>query len=244
MKKAFSLFECLLVLVLSCAFAFIIFQPLQNLFSLYSSQQSQKALELHSSFTFIEKLLRRCIKLQISSQNISCLLEDKNNILLQRSLHTFIGSSGLLLQDQNKSFYAPKSHFIHEIVSNNKKIQVGVLAQQLALRNQKNHFLYLYNLETKQIYELEVLSDTELKFSQNTEFKGFYKLVEANILISFQQNSLSYEYTAYSSTKSQKAILLEEVQSFAISQNASTYTMKICLFDKTKPICLEKELLL
>ena len=111
MKKAFSLFEMLLVLGL-VSVCFVLFAKVtMNLSHFYGRQMSFELANTNASLMIAEKILQNCLEFTPLNQGFECLLKDTQNLILQRQNALFIGSAGVVLRDENSTFYAPKSHF-------------------------------------------------------------------------------------------------------------------------------------
>lgn len=243
MKKAFSLFELIITLVLLGILLALFAKPLTSLSHLYENSQGQNFNNANSSLLFIDKILQKCLKFTPLNAGFECLLQDEQNLILYRENKAFIGSSSILLQDENSSFYAPKSHFIYDAkLENNKLIKAGVLVNQNDLQGFKNRdFLHFYSLKEKQIYKLKVLDGQRVAFLEPNSFKGLYKLVEAKVSILLDKDEFFYLYTPYSSATTHKNLLLNGVKAFSVDENFGKFRLKLCVFNKTKTsFCLEK----
>lgn len=235
MKKAFTLFEMLLVLMLLGVIFIIFSKPLLNMTSLYASS---KLDNISSALIFIDKIAQNCLEFIATTQGFECLLKDEANLILQRQNSLFIGSSGFIVKDENSSFYAPKSHFSYEIQNDKgKSIKVGVLENQKDLHNDKNKdFIYLYALKERRIYKARVLDNEKISFMDD-EFSGFYEMLDAKIAVKINNNELIYEYSPYPQNISYTGILAQNIKAFKVSSNDDEFAFTICGFDD---LCLEK----
>ncbi len=235
MKKAFSLFEMLVVVSL-LGLCFVLFAtPLLNLSKAYK-QDSQALINANSALIIIEKILQNCLEFNPLNSGFECLLRDSDNLILHRQNAAFIGHSGLLLKDLNSSLYAPKSNFIYN-TKDSKALNLGVLANYNDLQGDKNNeFLFLYDLRAKKIHKAKVL-DREKLMLLDGDFTGFYALIEARISLNLEGNKLIYRYTPYLTGTSRKSLLLDGIYSFKISASADEFTLKLCL---SKESCLER----
>lgn len=235
MKKAFSLFEMLLVLVLLGAIFIIFSKPLLDMTRLYANS---KLDNISSALIFIDKIAQNCLEFTPTTQGFECLLKDEANLILQRQNSLFIGSSGFIVKDENSSFYAPKSHFSYEIQNDKGRgIKVGVLENQKDLHNDKNKdFVYLYALKEKRIYKVKILDNEKVSFMDD-EFSGFYEMLDAKIAVKINNNELIYEYSPYPQNISYTGILAQNIKAFELLGNDDEFVFKICSFDD---LCLEK----
>ena len=234
MKKAFSLFEMLVVTVL-LGLCFVLFAtPLLNLGVFYSKQNSQALINANSTLIIIEKILQRCLEFSPLNSGFECILKDSDNLILHRLSTAFIGYSGVLLKDENSSIYAPKSNFIY---NTKEGLNFGVLANYNDLQGAKNNeFLFLYDLKDKKIHKARVLGRDKLEFL-NGEFIDFYSLIEAKVSLNLENGSLIYLHTPYLTGISHRGVLLDGLHSFKISASADEFTVKLCL---SKENCIQK----
>ena len=236
MKKAFSLFEMLVVTAL-LGLCFVLFAtPLLNLGAFYGKQNSQALINANSTLIIIEKILQRCLEFSPLNSGFECILKDSDNLILHRLNTAFIGHSGVLLKDENSSIYAPKSNFIYSI-KDAKALNFGVLANYNDLQGAKNNeFLFLYDLKDKKIHKVRVLDREKLEFL-NGEFTGFYALIEAKVSLNLENGLLIYHHTPYLTGISHRGILLDGLHSLKISASAGEFTVKLCL---SKENCIQK----
>ncbi len=238
MKKAFSLFEMLLVVVL-LGVAFVLFAKLlTNLSHFYAKQDGSKLINANSVLIIVEKILQNCLDFAPLNSGFECVLKDSENLILQRANALFIGSSGVLLKDENSSIYAPKSHFIYSAKNDkNKAFNAGVLENHNDLQGAKNNeFLFFYDLKGKKIHKAKILNAEKIAFVGN-EFTGFYTLVEAKISLNLENGTLIYRHTPYLTGVSHKGVLLESAKNFSVNLGTNAFEIALCL-DATS--CLEK----
>ena len=238
MKKAFSLFEMLLVVVL-LGVAFVLFaKPLTNLAHFYGRQEGSKLINANSALIIIEKILQNCLEFSPLNSGFECILKDSDNLILQRANALFIGSGAVLLKDENSSIYAPKSHFIYSGKDGkNKAFNAGVLENHNDLQGAKNNeFLFFYDLKGKKIHKAKILNAEKIAFT-NDEFTGFYALVEAKISLNLENGSLIYRHTPYLTGVSRKGILLENAKNFSVNLGADGFEIALCIDSAN---CLEK----
>lgn len=241
MKKAFSLFEMLLVLGL-VSVCFVLFAKVtMNLSHFYDRQMSFDLANTNASLMIAEKILQNCLEFTPLNQGFECLLKDTQNLILQRQNALFIGSAGVVLKDENSTFYAPKSHFRYTLQNGLKAFNAGVLTNQNDLQGAKNNeFLHIYDKKERKIHKIKPLNKEKFTFT-NDEFTGFYELVEAKVSLILQDDALVYHYTPYIMGISRKGVLLENVKKFSISENAGEFALKLCL--NAQNSCLEKWIL-
>ncbi len=236
MKKAFSLFEMLLVLGL-VSVCFVLFAKVtMNLSHFYGRQMSFELANTNASLMIAEKILQNCLEFTPLNQGFECLLKDTQNLILQRQNALFIGSAGVVLKDENSTFCAPKSHFRYTLQNGLKAFNAGVLTNQNDLQGAKNNeFLHIYDKKERKIHKIKPLDKEKLALA---DFTGFYELVEAKVSLILQDDTLVYHYTPYITGISRKGVLLENVKKFSISENASEFALKLCL--NAQNSCLEK----
>lgn len=228
MKKAFSFLELIFALVLM---SFVFLALLRGFENLSFKTQEQTKNSLSQDLILMSKILRKCIEIKLLNNEISCLLEDKDNIFLMQKTKVFLGSSGLILEE-NKNFYAPKAHFL-------PKNSNSVFQNEQDLRYLGSNSLYLYALLDKKIYKTKPISEQNLSF-ENDAFTGFYKLALAHIRFFLQDEKLFYEYEALYD-KPFSFVLVQNVAVFDFFKNNEILEIKLCLKDG---FCLEKGLLL
>lgn len=236
MKKAFSLFEMLLVLGL-VSVCFVLFAKVtMNLSHFYGRQMSFELANTNASLMIAEKILQNCLEFTPLNQGFECLLKDTQNLILQRQNALFIGSAGVVLKDENSTFYAPKSHFRYTLQNGLKTFNAGVLTNQNDLQGAKNNeFLHIYDKKERKIHKIKPLDKEKFSIA---DFTGFYELVEAKVSLILQDDTLVYHYTPYITGISRKGILLENVKKFSISENVGEFALKLCL--NAQNFCLEK----
>ncbi|TQR60571.1 type II secretion system protein [Campylobacter troglodytis] len=234
MKKAFSLFEMLVVMTM-LGLCFVLFAtPLLNLGAFYGKQNSQALINANSTLIIIEKILQRCLEFSPLNSGFECILKDSDNLILHRLNTAFIGHSGVLLKDENSNIYAPKSNFIY---NTKEGLNFGVLANYNDLQGVKNNeFLFLYDLKDKKIHKARVLDREKLEFL-NGEFTGFYALIEAKVSLNLENGELIYHHTPYLTGISHSGVLLDGLHSLKISASAGEFTVKLCL---SKENCIQK----
>jgi len=239
MKKAFSFIELVFALSLASLLFLVIFKSFQA-FNHTEKTSHNERTKLASNLIFMSKILRNCLEISLLKDEISCLFEDKENIFLMREKSVFLGSSGLVLQNLQGDFYAPKSHFLKKFLKlgkdKNETLEIGVLKNEQDLRKRASSLLYLYT--KKQIYKAKPLNEQELSF-ENANFKGFYRLALARVKFNLKDEKLFYEFQMLED-ESFKTLLNDEISSFEARLNAPFLNLKICLKDD---FCLEKELI-
>lgn len=235
MKKAFSLFELIITLVLLGAIFAVFSKPLLSMTRLYAKPAQSS---IASTLIFIDKLIQNCLEFTLNARGFECLLKDEANLILQRQNALFIGSSGVILKDENSTFYAPKSHFSYEIQSTNgKTLKAGVVENQKDMQGTKNRdFLYLYALKERQIYKAQILNETQFAFVGD-EFTGFYALIDAHISVELRQNELFYHYTPYAQSATHTGILAQNVKEFRVEEKGDELSFTLCANENA---CLTK----
>lgn len=235
MKKAFSLFELIITLVLLGAIFAVFAKPLLSMTRLYAKPAQNSTA---STLIFIDKLVQNCLEFRLNARGFECLLKDEVNIILQRQNTLFVGSSGVILKDENSTFYAPKSHFSYEIQNaNGKTLKAGVVENQKDMQGAKNRdFLYLYALKERQIYKAQILNETQLAFVGD-EFTGFYELIDTHISVELRQNELLYHYAPYAQNATHTGILAQNIKEFRVEENGDELSFTLCANENA---CLTK----
>ena len=121
MKKAFTLLEFTFSCVIFALLFVLISKTLKENyhFNLKISESHQMLLDLNQALLNTEKILSKCLKMQISPNALTCLLRDEENILdLDSNYKAYLINSTLIL-DNNTSLYSPKSQFL-KILQNRK----------------------------------------------------------------------------------------------------------------------------
>lgn len=239
MKKAFSVTELIFALSLASLVFVAIFKGFGT-FQKSSKINDSARIELASSLVLMSQILKNCLEFSFVKDEILCLLEDRANTFVMQAKTLFLGSSGLVLKTLNNEFYAPKAHFIFEVVKQEKDknitLQMGVLQNEQDLRSSASNTLYLY--KNKQIYLAKPLDKERLSF-ENKAFTGFYKLVLARVKFYLKNNKLYYSFQM-PEDKVFESILQDEISSLEASFNAPFLELKLCL---KNDFCLQKALI-
>ncbi|TKX31733.1 hypothetical protein [Campylobacter estrildidarum] len=222
MNKAFSLFEFIIVLILSGMILAILSKPLWEFYHFNHQYLTTNKLILKTHLTLlrIEKLLQSCTSINLKSHSINCFLKDDLLTLDDRKAHLL---NSTLILENNDTLYSPKSD-----------IQAQLQNRKALYKDEKN---ILYALVNNQIQKIFVLSENNLSSS----FKGSFIPVSAQLNLIFKNNQLYYEIKPrFSDELKQNAILAENISFFKM-QNSK---LKICIKEKNQEYCLEKKLFL
>lgn len=228
MKKAFTLLELTLSCVIFTLLLVLVSKSLKE-----SHHLNQKTLETHQIFLdlnaallSVEKIFSKCLKVQLSSNALTCLLRDDENILdLDDENKAYIINSGLILEN-NTSLYSPKSQFL-KLLQNRK-----------ALFNDDEQKLYV--LAQDEVKILQILDDEKVK----TDFSGVFLPLEARLDLSLKNGEILYELKPkfQSDLLGQSAVLAHNVSVFEIQQKNKTFILKICMQKEDLNQCLQKRL--
>ncbi|EGK8068764.1 prepilin-type N-terminal cleavage/methylation domain-containing protein, partial [Campylobacter upsaliensis] len=84
MKKAFSLLELTIALVIFSIIFMLISKPLREFYLLHlkSLEQNEVILKLNQTLLNLENILLKCVNLEFTSRNFSCFLKDDESIFV------------------------------------------------------------------------------------------------------------------------------------------------------------------
>lgn len=245
LKRAFSLMELILVLVILGVCVVIFAKPLLNIAHFYATSESKgrNLGQINAAFIQIEKILQNCLEFNALNSGFECLSKDSNNLVLQRANSLFIGTSGVLLKDENGSFYAPKSHFIYEFSGEKGEVlKGGVLVNQNELHGTNADTLMLYELNSRTKHEIKPLGKTMIKFTSG-EFGGFYELIDGLLSVKMQGDELIYSYAPIFGAKIYSGVLVKNAAKFSINEENEGFLLEICTFETQKTsenLCLKR----
>ncbi|MCX2682924.1 hypothetical protein OQH60_03480 [Campylobacter sp. MIT 21-1685] len=224
MKHAFTLFEFVITLVLFALISTFLskaFIELHHL-SFKSLQTIDTIIKANFTLLQIEKLLKPCINIHFQANTLHCLLKDENFLELENSNPTLINST-LVLEQQNGTFYSPKSDFLAQI--KNKKA--------------------LFATKQDTIYALVDGNITQIPFQDSQKllhtFNHFIPLL-ARLDLKLENSQILYELRPQidNDTFKQTGILAQNVSILELTSNK----LKICLQTENNQQCLEKRLTL
>ncbi|MGH2327857.1 hypothetical protein ACRCD5_06005 [Campylobacter taeniopygiae] len=223
MKKAFTLFEFIIALLLAGTILAILSKPLWEFYQLNNKNLKSKELatNTHLILLKIEKLLQSCININlIDEHSIHCFFKD--DLLILEDKKTRLLNSALILKN-NATLYSPKSD-----------LQIQLQNRKALYKDELN---IVYGLHNHQIQKIFILSENNLSSS----FIGDFIPISAELNLIFKDNQIYYEIKPrFNDELKQKAILAENISFFKI-QNSK---LKICMKNQRQEYCLEKRLFL
>ena len=230
MKKAFTLLEFTFSCVIFALLFVLISKTLKENyhFNLKILENHQMLLDLNQALLNTEKILSKCLKMQISPNALTCFLRDEENILdLDNNYKAYLINSTLIL-DNNVSLYSPKSQFL-KILQNRKDL----------FRDDEKR---LYVLVQDEIKTLQILSDKNVK----ADFIGIFTPLEARLDLILKNTKIEYELRPkfHNDSLKQSGILAQNISVFEFQNRAGNLILKICMQKGTFNQCLQKRLYL
>jgi len=229
MKKAFTLFEMVITLIIFAFLAGFLSKALQISYENHFKflRKNSLLLELNSAILSIEKIFNKCLEIHILNQGFTCLLFDDENIFSLENKKLSLLNPALILE-QNGTFYMPKAKL--KTILQNRQILFG----------DKENKLYFYAHNNLKI--LEVLNDT--KINAKNFSKGFAIPLQARADLILKNGGIIYELRPKINTEllKQTSILALNISDLTLEKKQDFYILKICIQKETKQ-CLEKILL-
>ncbi|MBZ7953578.1 hypothetical protein H2278_01755 [Campylobacter sp. W0018] len=223
MKKAFTLFEFIIALLLSGTILAILSKLLWEFYQLNNKNLKSKELATNTHLTLlkIEKLLQSCIDISLVDEySIHCFLKD--NLLILENKETRLLNSALILKN-NATLYSPKSD-----------LQTQLQNRKALYKDEQNIIYGLYNHQIQKIF-------ISLENNLSSSFIGSFIPISAGLNLIFKDNQIYYEIKPrFNDELKQKAILAENISFFKM-QNSK---LKICIKNQKQEYCLEKRLFL
>lgn len=223
MKKAFTLFELVISLILSGIILTILSKPLWEFYQLNNKNLKTKELIINTHLTLlkIEKLFQSCANINIIDDNlIHCFLKD--DLLALKDKNTHLLNSTLILEN-NTTLYSPKSD-----------LQTQLQNRKSLYKDEQN---IIYGLNNNKIQKIFILSENNLSSS----FIGNFIPISAELNFTFKDDQIYYEIKPrFNDELKQSAILAKNISFFKI-QNSK---LKICMKNQKQEYCLEKRLFL
>ncbi|MFB1640068.1 type II secretion system protein [Campylobacter sp. MRC_CM3] len=223
MKKAFTLFELVISLILSGIILTILSKPLWEFYQLNNKNLKTKELIINTHLTLlkIEKLFQSCANINIIDDNlIHCFLKD--DLLTLEDKNTHLLNSTLILEN-NTTLYSPKSD-----------LQTQLQNRKTLYKDEQN---IIYGLNNNKIQKIFILSENNLSSS----FIGNFIPISAELNFTFKDDQIYYEIKPrFNDELKQSAILAKNISFFKI-QNSK---LKICMKNQKQEYCLEKRLFL
>ncbi|MBZ7968962.1 prepilin-type N-terminal cleavage/methylation domain-containing protein [Campylobacter molothri] len=223
MKKAFTLFELVISLILSGIILTILSKPLWEFYQLNNKNLKTKELIINTHLTLlkIEKLFQSCANINIIDDNlIHCFLKD--DLLALKDKNTHLLNSTLILEN-NTTLYSPKSD-----------LQTQLQNRKALYKDEQN---IIYGLNNNKIQKIFILSENNLSSS----FIGNFIPISAELNFTFKDDQIYYEIKPrFNDELKQSAILAKNISFFKI-QNSK---LKICMKNQKQEYCLEKRFFL
>ncbi|EAL3920109.1 prepilin-type N-terminal cleavage/methylation domain-containing protein [Campylobacter upsaliensis] len=220
MKKAFSLLELTIALVIFSIIFMLISKPLREFYLLHlkSLEQNEVILKLNQTLLNLENILLKCVNLEFTSRNFSCFLKDDESIFVLENGKLKLVNSMLILKN-NMGFYSPKSDFSY-LLQNKMDFFKDREGSFYALKNGKVELLNPANLQSEGI---------------------FYPL-RAKIEFKFEDNALKFTLKPkiFNENLKQEALLLDFVRDFSLREQNGVLWIKICVQKTYFSHCLEK----
>lgn len=232
MKKAFTLFEFVIAMVIFSALFALLFKPLGQMYNLHYKEQknADTFLDLNLALLSLEKIMQKCLNLEYKKISLECNLIDEENILFKEKQELSIAYSGLILKNNKGEFYSPKSYFVDDFTNPKKG---ALLNFYQFFQNKVENKFFVYDLTHSKLETIELLGDNKLKSS----FTGFYLPLQARASFYKNGKDLIYELNSYFGLK-QKALFLENISDFSVSQRKGYFILKLC----KNELCLQKVL--
>ncbi|MBZ7942396.1 prepilin-type N-terminal cleavage/methylation domain-containing protein [Campylobacter molothri] len=223
MKKAFTLFELVISLILSGIILMILSKPLWEFYQLNNKNLKTKELIISTHLTLlkIEKLFQSCANINIIDDNlIHCFLKDDLLTLEDKNAHLL---NSTLILENNTTLYSPKSD-----------LQTQLQNRKALYKDEQN---IIYGLNNNKIQKIFILSENNLSSS----FIGNFIPISAELNFTFKDDQIYYEIKPrFNDELKQSAILAKNISFFKI-QNSK---LKICMKNQKQEYCLEKRLFL
>lgn len=232
MKKAFTLFEFVITMVIFFAVFALLFKPLGQMYDLqYKAQKNADIfLDLNLALLSLEKIMQKCLNLEYKEMSLECNLVDEENILFKEGQELLIAHSGLILKNDKNEFYSPKSYFLDDFTNPKKG---ALLNFYQFFKNKVENKFFVYDLTHSKLETIELLANNKLKSS----FEGFYLPLQARASFYKDGKDLFYELNSYFGLR-QKALFLENISEFSVSQRRDYFILKLC----KNELCLQKVL--
>ncbi len=235
MKKAFSLLELVLSLIVFGVIVSILMLPSIQIYEKVFDirNKNNTFLDINQVLLSIEKIYQSCRDFKYDHHSFECYMSAANDIFYDINLEKF-NFSGIMV-DMGK-FVSPKSNF--HFIENG--ISYGILSNYKDIhsnKKQKNYpkdYLYLYALKDKKIYKTYVNDNESIVFS-NEKFEGFYDVVYAYIGINFENNKVFLNIRDFEN-KQNRFLLSDNIDSFNIKKEKNSIKITLC---KQKE-CLDK----
>lgn len=224
MKKAFSLLELIVTLVIFSIIFMLIAKPLREFYLLHlkSLEQNEVILKLNQSLLHLENILSKCVNLEFLNSNLSCFLKDDESIFMLENGKLKLVNSMLILKN-HMGFYSPKSDFTY------------LLQNKMDLFKDKERSFYALKDG-----KIELLNPT------NLQSEGIFYPLKAKIEFKFEDNALKYTLKPkiFNENLKQEALLLDFVRDFSLREQNGALWIKICVQKAHFSHCLEKMLTL
>ncbi|MBK1971640.1 type II secretion system protein [Campylobacter sp. TTU-622] len=226
MKKAFTLLEVILGLIIFSVLSVIILKILSQIYFYHfeTLKNQNTILNLKYALLNIDRITQKCLKTKIQDNILTCFLFDKENLLSLKDNQAIIINSTLILKDQNKRYYSPKSNLLIQYQNNKDLFDLN-----------DNFF---YALFQNDIDKFLIIDNENLFLDKN--ITGHYLPLQAKLTLFLENQELKYELNPFSKNNVLKGILVQNISDFIIKDNDKGFKVKLCSSQDDKNLCLEK----
>ncbi|EAI4297460.1 prepilin-type N-terminal cleavage/methylation domain-containing protein [Campylobacter lari] len=238
MKKAFSLLELALSIVILGILIAILSNPAIHLYNhSYKIKNSNTVfLNLNQTLLSMEKIYHSCLNATLTSSSFECYMSANDDIFYDLSLKK-LNFSGIILEN-NESFFSPKSN-LHFIENGSSK---GILSNYKDMHSEKklkiyaNDYMYFYDIQNSKIYKA-LVSDREKIHFNSEKFSGFYTILYAYVRVYLENENIYMQIDDLNHNK-RSFLLAQNISKLIFKQDDKTLKVLIC--DKSQNECLSK----
>ena len=219
MKKAFTIFEFILTLILFSIISALIYKPLLNINNNYFIVSNNDSFNLNSAVIILDKLIGNSIYI---NDNFDFLLIDYENIIAK---------------DKNNKNYVQIYPYIYKIDNKYKLLNSNsnMLYENYKFLNKK--YFYVYSLDFKKVFKIDIKNNNEIYFYDN-KFEGSFLPIFAkiNIFVKNKDLYLRYCYDIYENCKD--GLLLNNIDKFKMQKIDNYILIDLC----KKSYCIKKSI--
>ena len=210
MKKAFTLFELIISLIIFSILITILFKPMINLNNQYinTKEKSFDFYDINQAIMLIDKLLKDGIDFKVIDNNIKFFLIDYNSILIKNEQNLSIALSPFIYKDDNYKILTYSKDIMDDYKYLNKK------------------YIDVYSFELKKISKIQINKNNDIYFL-NEKFKGNFLPILAKILIYKNNNNLYIKY-CYNLKECKESILIKDIDIFDVELFEKYFLFYIC----------------
>ncbi|QOR00619.1 MULTISPECIES: type II secretion system protein [unclassified Campylobacter] len=238
MKKAFSLLELVLSLIILGVLIVVLARPGVVLYEYAFKVKKTNEIfsDINQALLSIEKIYQTCIDVKHTKHSLECYMGANDDIFYDLSLKKF-NFSGVILDD-NQSFISPKSHF--HFIENG--ISKGVLSHykdivaNKKLKIYPDDYIYLYDLQHQKL-RMILADDKEKIHFIGEKWSGFYSVVYAYVKVYFEDEKI-YIQVGDLNHKQKRFLLMQDVFQLEFTQESKALKATIC--SKKQNECLSK----